>query len=493
MSLSMTEAIEVGTRKQLFIDQRFVAEAEGVRRVVNPPVQHAEPVLTADRPWEALGISGYNTVLREADGRFRLWYAAAMKSGLPQEGAIRLCYAESTDGLHWHKPALGLLPFQGSMDNNIVAPPLERQSQQGATVFRDERAPAEQRYRLWTKFRPTDKEVEEGMLAGLYAMHSPDGLHWSIDPDQPNPPTQASDTQNMCFWDDRLHCYVGYTRVRDTQSHEEAAKAGRGRYRAIGRITSPDFRTWSDTEIVMQADEDDLSMPVPGARSEALPVLDYYTSCAMKYPEAQDVYIALPSIYYHWGEDEFPATMDVQLHVSRDGIDWQRPGDREPFLRHGMDGRVNNGMLFANPWLVPMGEELWFYYTGRGHRHGEAPDGPQHSALFRASLRRDGFISLDAGYHGGAFTTPPITFTGDHLELNCDGSAGGWLKVQILDDAGEPLPGRGFDDADAVCGNAVRKTVTWGGRADVGELVGRPVRLRFTMRAMKLYAFQFAR
>ena len=48
---------------------------------MNPPVQHPDPVLVPDRPWESNGIGAYNTALLE-DGRFRLWYDAGVKGGL---------------------------------------------------------------------------------------------------------------------------------------------------------------------------------------------------------------------------------------------------------------------------------------------------------------------------------------------------------------------------------------------------------------------------
>ena len=128
-------------------------------------MQHPEPVLTADRPWEAFGIGAYNTAMLEADGRFRLWYDATVLGGGPAEGARRLGYAESADGLTWTKPDLGLIEFQGSKANNLVAPLRERQSMQGATVLRDEAAPEEERYKLWTKYRPTDDEIAAGVRA----------------------------------------------------------------------------------------------------------------------------------------------------------------------------------------------------------------------------------------------------------------------------------------------------------------------------------------
>ena len=507
--------MDIGTRKQLLFDDRFLEASAGISLCMNPPFQHPEPVLVPERVWERLGVGAYNTVSREADGRFRMWYEACYKTRAPVlEGARRLCYAESDDGVHWERPSLGLISFNGSKDNNIVAPLCESQSIDGGTVLRDERAPAEERYKLWAKFRPSDAQLAAGVLpgGGLWAFHSSDGLRWEDYSGQPNPFLQWCDTQNVCFWDDRVEQYVGYTRVRETQVAEEAAAADGGTYRSIGRITSPDFRSWSKTQIVFEADADDLVIPVPYQREGPRPNIDYYTSCAFKYADGQDAYFMLPSAFYHWGDahprfpdmNDFPATMDVQLLTSRDGIDWQRAGERKPFLRRGMDGSLSGGMIYANPWPITVGDELWIYYSGRGYTHDESwllntgktewdELKTRQSGIFRATMRRDGFVSADAGYGGGEFTTPVLQFGGARLELNCDGAAGGWLKVEIQDPDGQPLPGYGLADAVAVVGNSTCKPVKWTDRDTVEKLIGQPVRLRFVMRDVKLYAFQFSR
>ena len=489
--------IDIGSRKQLFIDNRFIEFQSGITLSMNTPVQHPEPVLVPDKPWEEEGIGGYNTVWREPeDGRFRMWYNSSLIGGYPAEGAQRVAYAESEDGIHWVKPNLGLITFRGSRDNNLVAPLQEAQSTQGATVLRDDGAPAAERYKLWSKFRPTDAEIAGGAEQGLWAMHSEDGIRWHVYPDQPNPDVMC-DTQNMLFWDDRLDLYVGYTRVKETQILEEAAKVGiTGRYRSIGRITSPDFKNWTPLEIAFEADAEDLAIRVPYQRDDPRPNIDIYTSCALKYTDAEDVYLMFPSMYYHWGENDYPATLDTQLATSRDGIHWQRQGERRSFLQLGFDRSSTSAMLFANPWLIPMGDELWLYYAGTARFHQEIPESEQRalkgkSGMFRASLRRDGFVSADAGYGGGELRTPLIAFAGDRLELNADGGAGGWLKVELQDADGGPIDGYSLEEADTVRGNGLAKTVTWRGSSEIGDLAGRPLRIRLVMRAMKLYAFQF--
>lgn len=481
----------VGTGRQLFIDERFIASSEGVRSRMGCPAQPPDPVLVPDREWEARGIGGYNSVLREPDGLFRAWYTALMMTGLPQEGAVRLAYAESRDGVHWEKPDLGLVPFRGSTRNNIVAPLQERQSQQGGCVYRDARAPDDERYKLLTKFRAANEELKAGARNGLYAMHSPDGLRWRLYPGQPCSPVMC-DTQNMCFFDERIGRYVAYTRVARTQELDEAAKAaGRTGYRSIGRITSPDFRAWSEQETVLEADTQDLSAPLPQGVASHRPIVDVYTSCAMKYALADDVYLMMPAFFHHWDETEFPATLDVQLLTSRDGVAWRRQGDREPFLRKGDDDGPAGGMIFANPWLIEMGDELWFYYAGQNRRHVPGSTG-NASGLFRATIRRDGFVAVEAGRAGRWLLTPPLRWEGDALDLNFDGSAGGWAQVELQDESGRPLPGYSAAECDPVVGNSTRRRVTWRGRASV-PVTDRPLRMRIALCSARLYAFQFVR
>ena len=106
-------------------------------------------------------------------------------------------------------------------------------------------------------------------------------------------------------------------------------------------------------------------------------------------------------------------------------------------------------------------------------------------------MRRDGFVSQDAGTLEGTLTTIPFTLSGRRLEVNLDGSSRGWLKAELLDEAGRPLPGFARSDADRLFGNDMRARVTWAGRDDLSSQRGKTVRLRFVGQSVKLYAFQF--
>lgn len=481
-SKTYTGHIEVGTQKQLLFDGLFLEKSSGITLRMNTPFQDPDPVLVADKPWEKLGICAYNTVMLETD-TFRMWYDAIT---IDNTGKSRrfLCYAESRDGIQWEKPDLGLIEFDGSTRNNIVAPPTPNTSQQGGTVFRDDRAPASERYKLWTKYHGGPKHDEKDFHAGMWAMVSPDGLRWKLAYHLSK--GNAADSQNICFWDGDLGKYVGFVRMKVIPPED----ASRKRTCWVGLMTSDDFYNWTTAKGVFWADE---NMPVPGGKPAHLPVVDLYTPGGMKVPGVPNAYILLSTPYYHWDHNAFPSTIDVCLATSRDRITWWRPVPevREPFLRLGQEGTASSGMIFANPWPIVIGDEIWIYYAGQGFEHKQDTRDPSLTGIFRARLRRDGFVSADAGYKGGEFTTPVLTFAGKRLELNMDGSAGGWLQAEILSPDGIPLEGYLIDQCDTIRGNSTAKAVTWHGSSDVSKLAGVQVRLRFVMRSMKLFAFQF--
>jgi hypothetical protein len=150
-------------------------------------------------------------------------------------------------------------------------------------------------------------------------------------------------------------------------------------------------------------------------------------------------------------------------------------------------------MLYPGLGLSRHKDELSLYYTAYDFLHGTGKPGALGGVVTRALYRLDGFMSVDAAYEGGEFTTPRLVFDGDRLEINFEGSAGGWARIEIADAEGKPVPGFTEKEADKVTGNAVAKTLTWGGKSDLSSLRGTPVRLRFVMADSKLYAFQFVK
>ena len=514
--------LDVGARKQLFIDYRFIEAAEGVRLNLNPPYRTGEVLVSTDAPWETkLIVASYSSVAKE-NGRVRLWYQVSGNQREPGKNPefMGVAYAESTDGIHFEKPILNLVELDGSRRNNLVMPDdPKRLAQGGGSVGRDDnpRCPADERYKSWQKIYP---KPGSGIRGPHRVWVSPDGLRWKLSP-KPVTGLRAADTQPTWFWDPRVARYVGYSR--------EWVRFPEGPVRMASYNESDDMHAWEKMQIALGPDEADftafprpaveldrvkldrerLVVEAPGRPvEEALrpgedPVpfpgapLDVYGPGVFPYLEADNVYVALVSMFHHYlrdGKLTWPDTGDVRLAVGRDGIHFQQPGGRSPFLRPGPAGSFDSKWLWPLPRPIRMGDELWIYYVGMNVDHSsrvEAGAGGLRTAVSRAVMRLDGFVSADFDYSGGSLISPPLRFAGSRLRLNLDTGGGGGGRVELLDAAGVPIPGYTLGAADPLNGNSVRMAVTWGGKADVSALAGKPIRLHLRMRSAKLYAFQF--
>ena len=131
------------------------------------------------------------------------------------------------------------------------------------------------------------------------------------------------------------------------------------------------------------------------------------------------------------------------------------------------------------------------YYSGYDRLHDQSKVETYSSSIGRLRIRRDGFVSRDAPAEGATLTTHPFELAGNRLEVNLDSSSRSWLKVEILDQGGQPIPGFGEEDADRLDSNDVHCLVSWQRKEDLSALVGRSIRLRFRGQSVKLYAFQF--
>lgn len=457
--MNHSSVFDVGSKRQLFVDQRFVEESDGIVLTVNEARKHPEPVLVADRPWESMCLGGYTTILEE-NGLYRLWYEA-YASHYKEDYDARLCYAVSDDGIHWKKPELGLFEFQGSKDNNIVFEDRNGFGYHGGTVFVDPSAPPEERYKILYQAKGgTRADQGNACMRGAY---SQDGLHWKKYPGILA--DHLSDTQTVVYYDEQLKKYVGYFRLWTEKG-----------YRAIGRSETENFLHWPRGPTLILA---------PDERDPA--DMHMYTNAYRRYREAADAHFLIISSFYRTTD-----CVDAQLATSRDGIAWYRP-DRRPFLRLGGEGYWDNKQIYVGVGMLSKGNELWLYYTGYMHKHGEArPRVISYAGKIGiAKVRKDGFVSADAGYQGGYLVTPPLKFSGSQLEINYDAGAGGFVSVEILEQNGFPIKGFSRAECDPLRGNSIAKAVTWRCKSDVGLLEGKAIRLRVTMREAKLYAFQF--
>ena len=486
-TMHAAEPIAIGSRRELFVDDHLIASLREARRELQHPVPR-EIALTHDAPWEGAG-SGYHTVIKDGD-LFRLYYRGSplgVVDGRLIAGPEVYCYAESRDGIHFQRPELGLHEHGGSTKNNII---LTGIGTHNFAPFLDQRlaCPPESR------FKALGGLPSEG---GLFAFHSADGIRWSRMREEPVVTEGAFDSQNLAFWDPTAGVYRAYFRTFTSGITTGKVWKPAG-FRAIRTATSKDFLHWEN--------QADLVYP-QDALAEHL-----YTNQVAPYFRAPHLLIGFPTRYIERGWSDAmralpqlaereqraaghlrygTALTEGLLMASRDGVHFQRWS--EAFLRPGPERPEtwNYGHQFIawhavpTPSSLPGAEPEMSIYAGEGSWTGDS------NALRRYTLRLDGFVSVTAPMSGGELLTKPLTFQGDQLQLNLATSAAGEIRVELQDEAGQPIPGFTLDDCPPLFGDALARTVTWKQGADVSSLAGKTVRLRFLLRDADLFALQF--
>jgi hypothetical protein len=314
-----------------------------------------------------------------ADRRFKMWYQGGYSG--------RTCHAVSDDGLAWRRPVLDVVP-----GTNIVFDELRDSS----TVWLDhsERNPR-LRYKMMVY-------VQGGRRLRRYV--SPDGIHW-----QPAGFGGPSGDRSTFFFNAFRNVWV-YSIREDPELQRYV-----GRHRRY--IESREFCTltpWTNDEAVAWVAADDLDRP--RVDMGVAPEL-YNLDCAAY----ESIVLGLFTLYYGDPPGRHKPNQ-VCIGFSRDGFHWARPS-RAPFI--GVSERQGDwnwtNVQSAGGCCVVMGDRLYFYLSGRSGVAGTGDPGVCSTGL--ATLRRDGFVSLDAPIDRGprgaglpsrprSITTRPVRFTG---------------------------------------------------------------------------------
>ena len=490
---SHDHAVDVGRETQLFLDDHVIDSMEGAFRILNQPVKYEGNPILELKPAQTVGgselVVTMGSVIYDAEEKlYKMWYDAASYNW----STVFLCYATSKDGYQWDLPNLGLLEYQGSRNNNFVF--TAGKGEVAGGVFKDPVSPdPDRRYKLIYHLHDSSGLGTSGN--GIGVAFSPDGIHWKRATNRPVIP--MADSPNSVLWDPRLSKYVAHTRhnpsyhsqdwARRVDLREELKPGPEGAFlrREILQSESDDFLKWESRGVIMSADREDPPWSQQFYNMEFMPYGSVYLGFI-------SVYHTLPGM-----ETKITAgvdwmdTVDIQLAFSRDGRTWSRAGGRDVFLPLGTAAEAfDRSMLYIMQHPLTVGDEILIYYIGfRGLHWATNRNEVQGGAVGLAKLRRDGFVSIDAG--DGTLTTKPIRMSGDRLLLNADASQGS-VRVEILGTDGRPLPGFGRKDAVEVKGDSLRHGVSWKQGADLSRLKGKPIGLRFHIERGKLFSFRFA-
>jgi len=290
---------------------------------------------------------------------------------------------------------------------------------------------------------------------------------------------EHSDTQDVCYYDERLRKYVMYTRTTMVGPRSERAPgewshdcwAAPGR-RAIGRSESEDFRRFPVSETIIE----------PGP--EMPPSDTLYTNCRTTIPGAPDHHLMFPTIYHQMDD-----TTSTALASSHDGVTWHfLPGS--PVFRNAPFGEWDGGCVFAHPNLIELANgDFALPYTGFNFPH-KYPRMQLKYATGYAIWPKGRLVALEAPERG-QFSTVGIMPPGRKLRINALTRRAGSILVEVAGLDRKPIAGRSFEDSTPIIGDQRWTPVTWNGQDDLGHQEGSPIMLRFKMDKAKIFGLEF--
>jgi hypothetical protein len=486
----------------LIFDPRLQGQGEQCELKLHQFKRHpANPVVKPDRPWErgaGLGrIEIYGTVLWEPEEKFfKMWYWSGTGPLRNPSERARLgdvnqlvCYAVSKDGVHWEKPVLGIHEFEGSKENNIssigdVLPVI---------YHNPETSDPERRYVKWSL---QTRDADDGVRANysMYRFFSRDGVRWTrerrepVFPGYPNKylvgwsdhpyavstglrqealPSDIAHT----YWLPRLQKFVSFYRFDTPNMNPGPNDQPKNMWgqRSFARIESADGVHWDKDKLVwiLMRDHKDKEFD------------EYLQFYGLSIHPVGDLYLAFPWLF-HSNE----GTHDVGLAYSTDTVRWHRPFRGQYVLPRAPEGEWDSGMIQGTAaHLVEKDNLWWLYYSSSPYVHKD--DDKRYFAIGLAQMPMGRVVSARSWRQKGSWTVGPLRIAGRELLVNA--AILDSLRVTILDEKGQPVPGY---YSEVIRGNDTALPVRWEGGTDLAPLRRRTVKIRFDLDDAEVFGFQ---
>jgi hypothetical protein len=475
-------------RTILLVDDHDILYRSGTRRVLHPPTKHAQnPLITEDKPWEM--AIGWVSVHRDAKtGKYQLWYQAyAGKRAQLKTHECTVAYAESADGVTFTKPNLGLFDFNGDTNNNIVLLGSGGYGDRYCNSVIVDAAESDPQRRYKMAFSDWSVDDKGQHWVGMHVAFSPDGIRWTKHPGPPlhrsyygakgvqpplageNPygetkspdgrvrrrallPLTHSDAADVIY-DPKRKAFVIYGKM-----WTDGPDGGMGWKHAMGRSESKDFLQWSKPQLVAWPDDAD------GA-------LEFHTSPVFIHRER---YFSLSQILHRANQ----GMMDVELMLSRDGFEWDRPFRAPLFIPRSPGEQFDSGTILSTSTFITHSKEMRFYYGA--YSSGAIGGGTnitgdqQKSGVGLATLPLDRFAGLRSEPEPasakvksppniGQITLKPLDFYKcRQITVNADASQGA-VRAELLTADGYRVPGFTKADSTALRGDNLRHVLKWKG------------------------------
>lgn len=444
------ELFDETTATTLFaFDRQAIPFTQNLKLVMQKPRKHeANPILARGQPGtpDAQGVQFYGSILRDGE-RYRMWYVAFDDDTPNRQPSTRwrAAYAESTDGVHWSRPHLGLVDYRGNKNNNLLDMGGQAWGFVNLKVIRDEdEADPNRRYKMTTHvyYRHTRR------LGTLLTWFSQDGFRWQ--PSKPVKPTRGELSANdllipgfhfepcggLYQWQGQ-YFIMGQNALPGTHHHQ-------GRVCRVYR--SHDFMEWQPTNTVSFTRITQEQWLGPGRSLEG-------EQCHEGISVWNRGHVLL-GIYGQWhGAPTWKdISVDLGLVISHDGLFFHEPKTEWCFLKHGDKGSWDQGGLLQGQGFQNIGENTYIYYGAWDPTVTGGPETPR-GGVGIALLPRDrfGYLSFDDSNEGpGDYQLPQTQaqlvtsaqkVKNPEFYLNAEGlDSEAWIRVELLDSEERPIP-----------------------------------------------------
>ena len=497
--------LNIQNRRECFFDPYLIDEEKTTAPArLHKPVRRGV-LFEMDQPWE--GHTHMHSLVY-AQGKWRLYYIGQ------HNNREKRCVAmmESDDGLHWTRPDLGIVEYDGSRHNNIILnnEMLDKFGFNGFdnfSVFYDESP----------RCKPEEKFKMVGWWFGhvaLVCLKSADGIHFTkcdlITEDG------EFDSQNRAFWSEGHGKYFCYYRGEhepgkgvDAMDRSYTSRVARELFdpetfamrdpgdgthtfmRDVRMIESEDFENWTKQKPITFNGKD----------------FQLYNNCVFPYPRAPHMLIAFPLRYAErksWTKnyDELCgrearrermrvmaryglAITDSLFMASRDGCYFTKydeallpPPPENPGAFVYGDGAAIPAVVEV-PSEIPGADREYMIVVRENFRCVEG-----HNRMVKYTVRLDGFVSRCAGSEPAKLVTKEFIYRGNELYANIETSARGGAFFTLK--CGE----ESYTSCE-VFGNATHKRIRFEDDGAVARLSGKPVTLEVEMFDCDLYAIKF--
>lgn len=495
---SQAQDITLKGREVLWDDS--LTEECTAEKILHSP-WYKSPIMTFDKAWEGDGCGYFNVIHDPVSSTWFMYYTAVEMfkddGSFTSPSDIHACVLLSKDGISWTRPELGIVEFEGSRANNIIA---GKENLPGLTgvdnfyVMLDTNPSPAVKERFKAVMRYDSKGPDGKKQRWLASLVSDDGVHFRL----LGKVTDEGyfDTLNTVMWHQetgRYLCFIRSFHQEGTfKEYEGKEKDGslNSFVRDIRVLYSDDFLSWSFPKRLTFNSTNDYPL---------------YTNGACIYPYAPQMIIGFPTRYVERKEwtDNFEhlcgrekrlermkyeerfglAVTDCLFMCSRDGEHWHRFD--EAFLRPGPEYPTNwvygscypcIGMV-ESPSEIPGGDPILNMFVYRNHWSGEP------TVLERYAIRKDGFVSLHAGIDEKNLLTKPFKFYGKKMLLNFSTSAIGHVYITLIREDGQKA------HSCELFGDRTDRTVNFD--RSLEEFAGQNVRMLIELADADVFAFEF--